>query len=715
MRSIRSAHGGTLALVVTCILIIAIVGLGLFYVMRMIGGERELDYAARSGNLNVAKQAIMKPGIALTADEDKQFGVFKDNQASDLVNLRVYNRLVGQALLVACNASADGNQTGKDNAETLIRMLQSDTGIGAKLKNALADRGRGTNDFFAALGLSNNTRMLGGANGATANINQVAWCEARTDDIGATNLLLKDPRTTGDTAGFNINQLMPSHVNNDLSLGTPIAFPGEIRTPTDLNRGYLRGYQEINVPGIGVPIIGVPTQPGAQPHLLSATEFSAGLGKFGDADKRVPPNAFEFGASKQEGGADATANTGLNAVAFSRALIGSLGYEKTPSIPRGYIVINNGAGVTHTGHTFPGDGVFQNELAGDGIQVDQGTGIFTANNSDIAGWQDHNQNAPSHPTDDSCPYYQQHKDGMYKMDGNDRSHAATSQELHQIRGSGIQCNDTNSTGRPDGSPTVCSPYLDAFLDRYGGTPQGPDSDATNLTGIESAKADLINRFPRCGPINLSNANPSNPNETKHTGLRFFPAAMGANAEWPGGPGADPSVRAKISRDGTMAELFDMVNSGSGTALNNFLKQRMRQIKPGASNAELDAVLSRTVPMQANAFYIYMDPNTGNLVMNDTRPTWVDVADRPDGTAIGYERRDGNGNPGHVESTEQGPGWVNSIHENGIHQQMYLCQNGTVKSHEKVTLTPSSGYNNILGEINFEQWAEANGAQYCCTD
>src|SRR5215470_15505076 len=99
----RKQLGATLALVAACIIVICFIGMAFFFVTRILGGGKELQNASDSGSLNVAKQALIQPiaSISGATDYDKAFSGLLDSHGVDLLT---YNRLVGQALLVALNA-----------------------------------------------------------------------------------------------------------------------------------------------------------------------------------------------------------------------------------------------------------------------------------------------------------------------------------------------------------------------------------------------------------------------------------------------------------------------------------------------------------------------------------------------------------------------------------------------------------------------------------
>src|SRR6185437_11811475 len=103
----RSTTGATLALTVAATVFLIAISIALFLLAQLLGGFRELRSATDSGSLNVGKNAIgvgvPLTGLSLVAKEN--FQAFPDAQAGNLIDLRTYNGITGQALLVSLNAS----------------------------------------------------------------------------------------------------------------------------------------------------------------------------------------------------------------------------------------------------------------------------------------------------------------------------------------------------------------------------------------------------------------------------------------------------------------------------------------------------------------------------------------------------------------------------------------------------------------------------------
>ncbi|CAM6001764.1 unnamed protein product [Sphagnum balticum] len=148
-------------------------GLGVFFLVKILGGARELQHAVDSGNLNVAKQALRSPTININdvnsvAQVNFAGTVDTTNGGIDLI---VYNRLVAQATLVAINAASDNaNPLGIQHAKQLISSLSDpSTGVGAALAKKLQTDVAMDNSFNGLAALAA-TRMLNANSSAVGSV-----------------------------------------------------------------------------------------------------------------------------------------------------------------------------------------------------------------------------------------------------------------------------------------------------------------------------------------------------------------------------------------------------------------------------------------------------------------------------------------------------------------------------------------------------------------
>src|ERR1700733_7414146 len=127
MHLLRKQRGATLSLVACVALLVVLIGLACFFMAKIIGGARELQNATDSGNLNVAKQSLRSPTVKIFANSGNDLSgpMLADAQANFLpqkdpatgeIDLFVYNKLVGQAMLVGMNAASD-NYPGPPNPQ----------------------------------------------------------------------------------------------------------------------------------------------------------------------------------------------------------------------------------------------------------------------------------------------------------------------------------------------------------------------------------------------------------------------------------------------------------------------------------------------------------------------------------------------------------------------------------------------------------------------
>lgn len=729
--ALRNQSGGTLSLVAISTLVLILIGACFFLLAKILGGAREAQHATDSGGLNVAKQAIKNPGFTLRGGSDDDNFLSLVDPDTGYVDLECYNRLVGRSMLVAINASADGNQLGKDNALMLLRRLQGNDSIG---QNLGANLGAGNNGsqltgFFSNLAGQNTTRMLGTNNLAQQGVT-AAYMEQRTGaDVGATNLRRPTDNQMPELAGGGRFQLPPGWLTTDQRTG----------------QEYIRGYQAMNVTAIGMPIVGVPVQPRHQPRLASQAEFDASRnlpvnGVF------CPPNAFRSAAATREEKSVANLNTIACAlVGIVDAAGGNNGArpkEYVPAIPDGYIRILNPAGIGSGNQpTNPAAwNLFADELGPPGIKV--GGNAMTITNGLLEGWDRYNRAMDADPNQTAV---QPPADGLhelYKTDGN----PATISDARAIRLNGgvTICTDENTlqpiTGQ--GFPAqnqTCNNLLNsgAFDRAYSGDgpytePAGPSD---NLMALEQVKCRVVDQFNTPGGI--STAIPP------VTGLRLWdPLDPGGGRPWRRNSSLQ---RCQISRDGTLCELVYQAkstvqerNNGGGSpaglaaasAMRNFVRQRMFQMYPDVDPQKVDDICgwplnangrsthrvnggseNNLLPLSNAPYFMYVDynaldsngqrrpaPRLSQQLNNQTPVTWRNQP--PDGTPGGpaglwrfftpYQTMAG----GTMEV-------VNPRHEADIHDRLFQCQSGECSAEDLALITPSCGYRNILGEVRLE--------------
>lgn len=708
--SLRRAHGATLALVVAAAFIIIMLGVGLFFLARIAGGERELQHATDSGTLNVAKQVIVRPNVQLTDNEKTNFRLLTDKvDGADVVNLKVYNRLVGQAMLVALNAQADPSQQGKDNAADLFDQIQSDGGIGDRLSQSLGVASSSTG-FFESLGMANSLRMLSPNKtpvriGSNDSHYATAWMEQREPaDIGATNLTAPGPDQV---------PTVPSQVQFPTSYITRDVPSGKL---------YVRGYRPLtfDLGNKGIrPLVGVPVQPGKQPHLVSNSDFESQIKRpniTGPQGKiNFPPNAFQTSGKSQE-----TVTASIS-VANARSLVGVLGQQYPPQIPGGYLIVQNGKGVDYKGTQANFNTVLNGQLDG-GILVNP-QGFFTSNPGLLGTWAVHNKkNHAIRPNTDGPTV-----DNLYDRNGN----PVDKPKAHTIKdGANLVCNDHNT--HPDGGGNRrCHNLLDSFERAYtpgwnGDYQQKVPGTSTNLTAIEGLKADLEYLFNKCGVLKPSNS--------LESGMRWYkyPCTGGSgplDCPWPQNattPGGLKSNFPQISSNGSLKQLISLASgdwTGEGDTpkakqavktLRAFVKQRLAQIGGKVGDKGLDQDVNvvmnmANIPLGATMYiyYTYPQGSAPQIQVTPIPPSSI-TAQAPDGTPVPFT---------HLYPRMIGSK-INSTHDHLVDKNPFQKWTGKISARETVTLQPSTGFNNLLGVISMKEEAAltpVSGPSFCEPD
>lgn len=230
-------RGATLGLVVACVLIIVTLGLGAFFLMKIMGGGREVANSSDAGALNVAKNVLVKVGV----QPPDEFKACADVPGAD-ITLVTYNRCVAQALLVALNAEKEGTPESRRNAQGVIAKLKT---LGEQLRTDIQKR-ENIQPYFDALTAANNTRMNGN-NRIDLSDYQAAFMKPG----GASNVYL-------DSNSLPIATLPSVWMSS-----------GTIKGPN--GEKFLAGY--VGMPVAGQQIYAVPVFPQQTSHLISLVEF----------------------------------------------------------------------------------------------------------------------------------------------------------------------------------------------------------------------------------------------------------------------------------------------------------------------------------------------------------------------------------------------------------------------------------------------------------
>jgi len=384
---VRRQGGATLGLVAACVFFVIVIGVGFYFLSKIIGGGREVANATDAGALNVAKQALKRGTVAMTAAQNSEFGALTDPPGSGQVTLITYNRIIAQAMMVATNAQVEGTGIAKTNAQATAALAQA---VGASLKSSLVTATTASlpGDFNSIAGVSN-TKMWNG-NVVSCTTISTGYLKAK----GSTNVIF-DPATIAAFGGWSPNDLTtgPSASNQPNGqdwLGAPVA-PGA---------HYMPGYDNNSFLGGSVVLTGVPVFPNTKPHLVDIGTFNADLTSNAGfvTDPNTSANAFHANAQAVEAKSSNTAGT------LACAIVGVLNKDFKASFPRGFLRISNGPDAI-AANGFSGvpisngdTDIFNNQLftgpgaapGASGITQDSTSGVFTTNPSDLTAWSNFN-------------------------------------------------------------------------------------------------------------------------------------------------------------------------------------------------------------------------------------------------------------------------------------------------------------------------------------
>ncbi len=400
----RRSSGTVLAFIAVSLIILIILGIGLYFTITQLGGRREVTNATDAGSLQVGRDALTI-SVPMTAAERLRLQGLGDSRNGDQIDLLSFNKLVGMALLIQMNAAADGTVAARTNANAISALVQGPGSVADRLKTRL-NTGNVFNVSFTSAFSRNSKRMTGQQNGAyVAGQHQVAY--------------------VGRNEASNLDVTRLQDINStpvmDFATQQAIVLP-QTQTVLKAGRRYLAGYTQIPAPGAFRPLVAAAVGP-SQASLISATNFDTNTA-FLPAATVVPPNAFKSGASivdqhNMTNTSVAHSRTGI-AIALllegARRAMPASATTFNPEIPRGYLTIyNNGqvmdqnsgvlSAVPNGGNTLnffgrvvnPTDNVAAQQL-GVGVDLDHDTGFFGLRNSgQVAAWKYHDVHQAGFP------------------------------------------------------------------------------------------------------------------------------------------------------------------------------------------------------------------------------------------------------------------------------------------------------------------------------
>lgn len=776
----RANQGSTLSLVIACTIVIALLGIAFIFMGFIFGGHREAQHAADAGVLNVSKRAIMAPYVASSAlDGDTGpalMGTITSTSGGQNlgqgINLLNFNRLVAQAMLVAMNAEADGAPEGLENAKEVYEKVEgSPTSVGAELRRLLSQPEWAQNDYNEVSG--NVLRMLGGGGAPTfepADF-KVAWMNQRPGDYNASNIDMSILDSTQSSHDATASPMKSSAFDNVESEDIERASAPSSAFHKKDSVSYMAGYTPVTV--AGMDFYSVPTNPGMQPHLESTAIFPHEITQPGEGKVWLPPNAFQIGATTTVTiGSDPfiqPAHAGQTATAhvYAVSIIGTPQDPFQPSIPSGYLVVDNSGdsnATSFTGSLPNTDTVAAHEL-GTGIIVDPTTKYFSFGNGPdgkgnlIDRWQSFDHvTGEADPTNSKTPPfkdpdYPNTKKGLFASDGKPIETLNEAAKIPYVSSSSSAlsatlCTDNNSAigGNPVCSFLNTSPDPDSTLSPFDKAFH-PDSLASN-GGQVSTNLATANEMSQCKVIDLYGSTPhgggplENYNSTfGPTGMRKYPNGLPNSANqyaWQGNPGfgqapskslGGTSVSTsksgnpcQVTEDGSLVDLLTMLEVNPDPAKQaskegknfkkkvlDFVVQRAKQIEPKSKTADVMSLLTNTTIPLGQKMYLYA--KNGSLVFDSTGPAYAhtgsDKARKADGTPKSYE-----------VSYSILEGMSNPYFAYGIHDRLFTTWgdnengdnfSGDITGKNKITLTPSSGAFGLLGIVKLTEESFVNGS------
>jgi hypothetical protein len=734
---VRRQRGATLGLVAACVFLVIIVGVGFFFLSKIIGGGREVANATDAGALNVAKHAIRRGAVPLSKhgllDE---FGELTEPKNSN-VDLVTYNRLVAQALIVGRNAEVENTPTAKGNANFLAGQVRA---VGAELKANLEAAGALDSDF-TSIASQNNTKMW---NGPAVGLDGAIT--AGYMKKGSSTNVYFSPATLAAMGGFS---------SLPLSKQSAKAEPGS---------KYISGYDPINVFGSAF-VMGVPVLPQTKPHLVDHGQFVSTA-----PDPNVPPNSFRTNSRALE------AKSGNIGGSVACAIVGTINKEFSAVIPRGFVRImngndatinngaptgvpvSNGANDIFNNELFapPGNGVYQANTSGGGNPVfsTNGGALSTAQGKWAAyaatlgkfpkGTLDSEGNA-NNTTDESSPNYGAGDPVIWRDNNladylnnpatyNLRSTAAVGHyaDFADLIAMGKSSGMTNCVYTMyDDSLSLTSPCvtgLGDWSDNFGRniTMGGSGQQPGGFTNVEFMKADLLGKIAgrKGGKFCATVAAPG------VSGVKAWPQDAFGNVLKSGAPGSGvPYVGGGtyvnyLNVDTPMTYLKQLAAKGGAggsscdsTMIVAELTKRMQQVNPAITTADVESALSdKKYPLTlagtgGGKLYMYVENNKPRL---NTSLPWKDSSVAADGpTPSGASKCDSQ-YPlnGWAVNTAKGM-TAGAGHGDGGYHEMPFTSPGSgsgPRGTDSALWHASSGYNNLLGELKFEQVTE--GATFC---
>ncbi len=631
--NLRRKKGATLGLVAVCVMVIIVVGVGVYFLAKILGGGREVANATDAGALHVAKTSML-----LSTPAPAEFKEFEYPGPGDGITLLTYNRCVAKVMLVAMNAQKVGGAA-PGNVPALIAKLDD---VGTKLLAVLLG-----NSKFDEASAVNQHRLINQNQAVTGSVTDKAFMKPK----GATNVFFSK-----NFAGLAVPPAVSTKVPLNVSgSANPDAF-------------YMAGYEPITL-ATGQTIFGTPVFPQVTPHLVAFTDFTQPAPAHGTA----PPNAFKSDSSVRE------QKTNLFTGAVACAIVGAIntggsksgpignGFEFPAALPYGFIEIQNLAANPqppgYDANTYDAN-IFNNWLAKDTYVLGDNPGGKSQNSTYLAFGHD----------DPSVQAWANWANGLGPLPP-DAVSTSNQAVFFQFPGASVpvQLTQANSAGykanlakikMPSGT-TNCYQQLSDPSTNYalsGGCVPGaaaitalsgeefpmnpPPQSGQNFSNVDQVKAQVLVAFSDKGTA------PNKPwsvtaSPVMNTGLGVYADFYGAATPYPVPSPSPimavptPQYKMPLQRVGTVWQLLNQVGGCGPTTTLDDLVLRCQEIQPKTIKSDVVALLQSPqaqLPMAAansglrTKLYIYL-PNgdlSKSLQIDGGTPPGMVGTPNPDG-------------------------------------------------------------------------------------
>jgi hypothetical protein len=337
----RRPAGATMGLVAVLALVLVLIGVFIVFLVKLLGGGEQMQRATDSGNLSLTRAELDQFSVPIpSAGTELQFNGASDHTSggNGVINLRNINSVMGQAFLVNANAAAIAAQ-GLDNGATANANITSKAAqnLASQLATAMANASTAFKTFNAAQ-IKNPTQEYGTSSNTSAGAPQFSYVDrGQPSNIYIAPQQLPDYSFTQGSSAIYNNNILPL-------TGTVSSAQGQ-----GSNR-YLLGYVNGITPGGSFPnSYFVPLRPGARPHLVSRATF---------VSNQVPTqgaNPFNWTTPVGNAVSQATLKTDAESNLGTFAAYGQIqpidANGTALSIKHGFIRIKNGAPSPASGYS----------------------------------------------------------------------------------------------------------------------------------------------------------------------------------------------------------------------------------------------------------------------------------------------------------------------------------------------------------------------------